>query len=54
MRSPETTTAGSPGRLRWGIDTPVVVSPAGRVVYRDEVATNLPTLMTALAKAETA
>jgi thiol-disulfide isomerase/thioredoxin len=36
------------------LDTTVVVNPAGRVVYRDEVSTNLPTLKTALAKAEKA
>jgi thiol-disulfide isomerase/thioredoxin len=36
------------------LDTTVVVNPAGRVVYRDEVATDLPTLKTALAKAEKA
>jgi hypothetical protein len=36
------------------VDTTVVVNPAGRVVYRDEVSTDLPTLKTALAKAETA
>ncbi len=36
------------------LDSTVVVDPKGRVVYRDEVATNLPTLKTALAKAEKA
>lgn len=34
------------------LDTTVVVNPAGRVVYRDEVSTNLPTLKTAHAKAD--
>jgi thiol-disulfide isomerase/thioredoxin len=36
------------------LDTTMVVNPAGRVVYRGELATNLPTLKTALAKAEKA